>query len=345
MTDPAASSSSLLPLGSFHYLAQLARHGSNGNLHGPIHWKPHFLVMELRGWREQRIPEPDPRLQRCGKLHGHAQGHQRGRLQQPVSQTVTVTNAPLAFFTYTPSAPVSAGSVAFTDTSTGTPTAWSWTFGDGSTSALKNPNHIYASPGTFTATLTAKNANGSTSASRTITVAPEVSATGYDMTLTLSDGAQSTTLAFDGLAMMTGNLDAQSFFPPGKVADYTGFQYLRDTDPDNMGHDTDFLTRVANNVIYILTDDQMTQLVTLASAQLDNVNLYAYERFSLMEGVSPHPRRRYSLRLDGPESRRGQTGFGESLSDRRSVSLRPGDALCEHLQLHELHADSRTWRR
>jgi hypothetical protein len=67
------------------------------------------------------------------------------------------------------------------------------------------------------------------------------------------------------------------------VADYTGFQYLRDNDPDNMGHDTDFLTRVANNVIYILTDDQMAQLVTLASAQLNNVNLYAYERFSLME--------------------------------------------------------------
>ncbi len=232
-----------------------------------------------------------------------------------VSQTVTVTNAPVAFFTYTPSAPVSAGSVAFTDTSTGTPTAWSWTFGDGSTSALKNPNHIYGSPGTFTATLTAKNANGSTSASRTITVNPEVSASGYDTTLTLSDGAQSTTLAFDGLAMMTGNLDAQSFFPPGKVADYTGFQYLRDTDPDNMGHDTDFLTRVANNVIYILTDDQMTQLVTLASAQLDNVNLYAYERFSLMEAFSRTLDRRYSRRLDGPESRRGQTGFGESLSD------------------------------
>lgn len=200
-----------------------------------------------------------------------------------VSQTVTVTNPPQASFTYAPSAPVSAGSVAFTDTSTGPPTAWSWSFGDGSTSALENPNHIYASFGTFTVSLTAENANGSSSSSRTITVTPEVSASGYDMTLTLSDLAQSTTLAFDGLAMITGNLDAQSFFPPGKVADYTGFQYLRDTDPDNMGHDTDFLTRAANNVIYILTDDQMAQLVTLASAQLDNVNLYAYERFSLME--------------------------------------------------------------
>ena len=77
---------------------------------------------------------------------------------------------------------------------------------------------------------------------------------GFNLAQTLSDQAQRTTLAFAGLGMMTGNLEAQSFFPPGKVADYTGFQYLRDNDPDNMGHNTSFLTRIANNVIYILDD-------------------------------------------------------------------------------------------
>ena len=85
------------------------------------------------------------------------------------------------------------------------------------------------------------------------TVAPPPSALppapAFTMAQTISDGAQRTTLAFSGLAMMTGNLEAQSFFPPGKVADYTGFQYLRDNDPDNMGHNTSFQTRVANNVI------------------------------------------------------------------------------------------------
>jgi len=83
--------------------------------------------------------------------------------------------------------------------------------------------------------------------------------------------------------MMTGNLDSQSFFPPGKVADYTGFQYLRDNDPDNMGHNTSFLTRVANNVIYILTDSQLAQLKSLAVAQLDQINRYGYKRFPLMK--------------------------------------------------------------
>jgi hypothetical protein len=105
----------------------------------------------------------------------------------------------------------------------------------------------------------------------------------YNMALTLSDGAQGTTLAFDGLAMIAGNLQAQSFFPPGKVSDYFGFQYLRDNDPDNMGHDTSFLTRVANNVIYILTDAQFAQLKALAIAQNSQVAQYGYQRYPLMQ--------------------------------------------------------------
>ncbi|MEI6669469.1 MAG: PKD domain-containing protein [Acidobacteriota bacterium] len=106
---------------------------------------------------------------------------------------------------------------------------------------------------------------------------------GFTMAQTVSDEAQRTTLAFSALAMMTGNLDAQSFFPPGKVADYTGFQYLRDNDPDGMGHNTSFLTRVANNVIYVLNDTQFAQLKTLAVAQTDHINLYGYKRFPLMK--------------------------------------------------------------
>jgi len=200
-------------------------------------------------------------------------------LQPATSTTQTPSNSTTAAFSFTPATPVSAQSVVFTDKSSGSPASWSWSFGDGASSTLENPNHIYASPGTYTVTLTA----GGAAASQTVTVRPEVSASGYDMTLTLSDLAQSTTIAFDGFAIITGNLDAQSFFPPGKVADYTGFQYLRDTDPDNMGHDTDFLTRVANNVIYILDDSQMAQLESLATTQLSQVNLYAYERYTLMD--------------------------------------------------------------
>jgi hypothetical protein len=50
-----------------------------------------------------------------------------------------------------------------------------------------------------------------------------------------------------------------------------------------MGHNTSFLTRVANNIIYTLNDTQFAQLKTLATAQLEQIDLYGYKRFPLMK--------------------------------------------------------------
>lgn len=104
----------------------------------------------------------------------------------------------------------------------------------------------------------------------------------YTMERTLSDNAQAMTIAFDGLAFLTGDLGSDSFFPPGKVADFWGFQYLRDNDPSEMGHNTDFLTRAALNVLAILDAEQTDQLVALAENQVEAINAYAYQRFVLM---------------------------------------------------------------
>ncbi len=106
---------------------------------------------------------------------------------------------------------------------------------------------------------------------------------GYNIERTLSDQAQSTTIAFDGLGFLTGNLGSQSFLPPGKVADLSGFQYLRDNDPTDMGHSTSFVTIVAFNVLHVLTSDQIGQLVARARNQVGLINGYAYERFPLMK--------------------------------------------------------------
>jgi len=106
---------------------------------------------------------------------------------------------------------------------------------------------------------------------------------GMNIEQTLSDEAQRNTIAFDGLAFLTGSLGADSFLPPGKVADFWGFQYLRDNDPSQMGHNTDFLTKAANNVLYVLTDNQIAELVTLAESQVDDINQYGYDRFVLMD--------------------------------------------------------------
>ena len=104
-----------------------------------------------------------------------------------------------------------------------------------------------------------------------------------DMANTLSDEAQRNTIAFDGLAFLTGSIGSDSFFPPGKVADFWGFQYLRDNDPSGMGHNTDFLSAAANNMLYALTADQRQQLITLAKSQVSSINQYAYDRFVLMD--------------------------------------------------------------
>ena len=104
-----------------------------------------------------------------------------------------------------------------------------------------------------------------------------------NMATTLSEEAQRNTIAFDGLAFLTGSIGSDSFFPPGKVADFWGFQYLRDNDPSGMGHNTDFLSRAANNMLYALTEDQRQQLVTLAKSQVASINQYAYDRFVLMD--------------------------------------------------------------
>jgi hypothetical protein len=109
------------------------------------------------------------------------------------------------------------------------------------------------------------------------------SAQEFTIVQTLSDEAQGTTIAFDGLAFVTGNLGADSFFPPGKVADFWGFQYLRDNDPSRMGHNTDFLTRASLNMLYVLTPSQRQDLITLANSQVSLINQYGYNRFVLMK--------------------------------------------------------------
>jgi len=103
----------------------------------------------------------------------------------------------------------------------------------------------------------------------------------YTISQTLSDQAQEDTIAFDGLAFMTGSACADTFIPPGKVADYAGFQYLRDNDPTNMGHNTNFVTGTADNVLVTLNADQLGQFVTLAQEENSLQEQYALMRFPL----------------------------------------------------------------
>jgi phosphatidylethanolamine-binding protein (PEBP) family uncharacterized protein len=107
--------------------------------------------------------------------------------------------------------------------------------------------------------------------------------TGYNIEQAISDKAQGMTISYDALAFLTGDLGADSFFPPGKVADFWGFQYLRDNDPSQMGHAGDFLTSAALNSLNSLTSGQRAQLVALAKSQVSQINEYGYKRFVLID--------------------------------------------------------------
>jgi Spy/CpxP family protein refolding chaperone len=134
----------------------------------------------------------------------------------------------------------------------------------------------------------------------------------YNIEQAISDKAQGMTIAYDALAFLTGDLGSDSFFPPGKVADFWGFQYLRDNDPSQMGHAGDFLTSAAMNVLYILTPEQRAELAALAESQVNSINEYGYKRFVLMDAF------RRLLENDLPA---GTTGLDEEAIKVYSAEL------------------------
>src|SRR5512139_2024147 len=100
----------------------------------------------------------------------------------------------------------------------------------------------------------------------------------YSLAQAMSDKAQLHTIAFDGLAFLTGDFGADTFLPPGKVSDYFGFQYMRDIDAREGGHNTSFLTRIAHNMLAVLNDDQKAQLLALGKEQEKEFRRFAEMR-------------------------------------------------------------------
>lgn len=116
-----------------------------------------------------------------------------------------------------------------------------------------------------------------------IVIAVSKSGAVFDMSQTLSKGAQQNTISFSGVAFFSGCYYASTFYPPGKVADYFGFQYMRDNDPDESGHNTDFLTKVAYFMMHVLTAEQIKILSDLAAVQYNKVDSYAYGRLPIIK--------------------------------------------------------------
>ena len=174
----------------------------------------------------------------------------------------------------------------------------------------------------------------------------------YSIEQATSDEAQLRTIAFDGLAFLTGDFAHDTFLPPGKVSDFFGFQYMRDIDVAEGGHNTSFLTRIAHNMLTVLHESQREQLMALAARQEADIRLYAERRLVLikafrrnLEAGAPAGQRldrqavmRYSAdlyALDGSLAlQRAQVGAGilRSLDDAQRTALR-----------RLAFGDSRTW--
>jgi hypothetical protein len=105
----------------------------------------------------------------------------------------------------------------------------------------------------------------------------------YSIEQAISDQAQLHTIAFSGLAFITGDFGAASVIPPGKVCDFFGFQYMRDIDTAEKGHNPIFLNRVAGNVLHILNDSQRALLERSARQEAVQLHKLAEMRLPLIK--------------------------------------------------------------
>ncbi len=147
---------------------------------------------------------------------------------------------------------------------------------------------------------------------------PRGNAERYSIEQAVSDQAQLRTIAFDGLAFLTGDFGSDTFLPPGKVSDYFGFQYMRDIDAKEGGHNTSFLTRIADNMLSILNDGQKVQLLALGKAQENDIRRFAEKRLPLIKAF------RRNLEGDLPA---GSKGLDKNAVIRYSAELYALDGL------------------
>lgn len=145
----------------------------------------------------------------------------------------------------------------------------------------------------------------------------------YTLEQAMSDNAQLHTIAFNGLAFITGDFGASTFIPPGKVCDYFGFQYMRDIDAARKGHNPKFLGRVVGNVFKTLTEEQRKSFEALAREQAPQLEALARMRLPLIKAFTRE------LTGDIPS---GSAGL-----DKAAVVRRVGDIFAEDAEL--------SWRR
>jgi PKD repeat protein len=114
----------------------------------------------------RRLTDPTSSKQNVPVSNGFALLASNDGTQRYWFNTLTVSGAPAADFSASPTSGNSPLTVNFSDLSSNGPTSWSWDFGDGGSSTAQNPTHVYAAAGTYTVSLTAANGSGSNTATK-----------------------------------------------------------------------------------------------------------------------------------------------------------------------------------
>jgi Spy/CpxP family protein refolding chaperone len=154
----------------------------------------------------------------------------------------------------------------------------------------------------------------------------------YSITQAVSDKAQLHTIAFNGLAFITGDFGASTFIPPGKVCDFFGFQYMRDIDVAVKGHNPMFLNRVAGNVLATLNTEQKQKFLDLAEEQSSQLEALARMRLPLIKA--------FHRQLDG-QIPAGSDGLNEATVVRWVGDIFEKDA---ELSLRRAEVMAQVWR-
>ena len=151
----------------------------------------------------------------------------------------------------------------------------------------------------------------------------------YSIPQAVSDKAQLHTIAFNGLAFITGDFGASTFIPPGKVCDFFGFQYMRDIDVAVKGHNPMFLNRVAGNVLQTLNDAQKQKFLGLAEEQSSQLEALARMRLPLIKAFHRQLEAQIPVGSDGLNKAAVVRCVGDIFEKDAELSLRRAEVMAQ----------------
>lgn len=151
----------------------------------------------------------------------------------------------------------------------------------------------------------------------------------YSIEQAISYRAQLHTIAFNGLAFITGDFGASTFIPPGKVCDFFGFQYMRDIDAAEKGHNPIFLNRVAGNVLNVLNSKQQQMFMELADEQASQLQQLAEMRLPLIKAFHMTLDNQIPEKSDGLNREAVAQYVGDIFEKDAELSLRRAEVMAK----------------